>query len=366
MNGPLATVTSLVTNNLGTILGTGRFIGGINNGATATIRAAASDHLIIHGTGLSNSGNIELLDGTLEYTVMLTNNATGFISGRGVFRGSTSSPGGTGLTNNGSMAFSAGHTDIYGDVSNGATGRIIAAGGSVVTFYDDVVNNGDIRTNVGSRSVFFGDVTGAGTFTGGGDVELNGDLRPGNSPANVSFGGNVVISPTAALAIELGGITKGTGYDSLTIAGAASLSGALSVSLLGGYLPNVGDVFEIITAAGGVDGMFDSESLPTLGGGLSLDVLYSPTAVKLAVVGTSGDFNYDGVVDAADYVMWRKLMSASSPTSYSDWRRDFNSAPSGTGGDTPTVPEPTSTTLFFATALVLLSGCRGLPIQAGN
>src|SRR3954463_15721246 len=150
------------------------------------------------------------------------------------------------------MSFSAGITDIFGDVNNGASGKIVAAGASTVTFYDDVVNNGDIRTVLGSRTVFFGSVTGAGTFTGGGTVELEGDLKPGNSPANVTFGGNVVIGPTAGTTIELAGTTKGTQYDSLTIAGAVSLSGALNVELINNFVPSAGQSFNILTAAGGI------------------------------------------------------------------------------------------------------------------
>jgi T5SS/PEP-CTERM-associated repeat protein len=370
LNGPLASVNSLVTNTLGVIQGSGRFAGGLNNGAAGIIRAAANDHIIIQGAALNNPGTMELLGGTIEYTGTLTNQATGFIAGRGVFRGSSDAPGGNGLSNLGVLAFSAGHADIYGDVTNQASGKIVAAGGSVVTFYDDVINNGDIRTNVGSRSVFFGDVTGAGSFTGGGDVELNGDLRPGNSPANVSFGGNVVISPTAGIEIELAGKIKGAAYDALTIAGAASLSGALNVSLLAGYVPTFGDVFEILTAGDGIDGTFDSESLPAIGGGLLFDVIYETQAVKLAVVGTPGDYNYDGIVDAADYIIWRKTSTqtgsglpadgnqngAVDPEDEDVWENHYGqSNHSGSGsGQRAATPEP-ATVVLVAACLMLMS-----------
>jgi hypothetical protein len=204
--------------------------------------------------------------------------------------------------------------------------------------------------------VFFGAVTGAGSFTGGGDVELNGDLRPGNSPANVIFGGNVNISPTGGLNMELAGITKGAGYDSLTIAGVASLSGALSVSLLGGYVPTFGDVFEIISADDGIDGTFDHETLPVLGGGLLFDVIYESDAVKLAVAGLPGDFNYDGTVDAADYILWRKVISSTPvPMTYQTWRNNFNTSLPGSGGSAPSVPEPTSLPLLLALLPLLLT-----------
>jgi len=361
LDGQFATVAGAFSNNSGFVRGVGRFTGGLNNAATGIIRAGAGDHLIIDQIGRTNAGAIELADGTIEYTKDLINQVTGFITGRGVYRGSSSAPGGNGLTNLGVMSFSAGITDIFGDVDNTGTGKIIAAGGSVVTYYDDVVHNGiEIRTNTGSRSVFFGSVTGAGPFTGGGDVEFNGDLRPGNSPANVSFAGNIVVGPTAGLDIELAGIAKGTGYDSLTVAGAAALGGTLDVSLLGGFVPTAGQSFEILTAAGGINGTFDAVNLPSLAAGLYLDLNYNPNSVLLTVAGTLGDYNYDGLVDAADYVVWRKFYSASpSPTDYIAWQANYATpSSSGNGGsDTPQVPEPAAI-LLIAFALALFTPRR--------
>src|SRR4051812_22216517 len=314
LNGSLANVTGPVTNNGGFIRGTGRFVAGLNNAAAGTVRLETGDHIIIDTVAPTNVGTIELAGGTIEYSKALSNQAGGIITGRGVFRGSSSAPGGTGLNNQGVLSFSAGITDIFGDVNNTGSGKIIAAGGSTVTFYDDVVHNGsEIRTNSGSRTVFFGAVTGAGPFTGTGDVELNGDLKPGNSPAAVTFGGNVQIGSTAGLNIELGGPTKGAQYDSLTIAGNASPSGALKVTLINGFVPSPGQWFEVITAGAGVEGAFDTTSVPALSGGLYLNTIYSPTAVTLNVAGILGDYNHSGTVDSADYITWRKSLGQTGP-----------------------------------------------------
>jgi T5SS/PEP-CTERM-associated repeat protein len=360
LTGPFASVTGPFVNSAGYVRGIGRFSGGFNNHAGGTIRLEDGNHLIIDLNDQRNTGTIELAGGTIEYSGWLTNQVNGVITGRGVFRGSSANPGGNGLDNRGVLSFSAGVTDIFGDVDNQATGKIIAAGGSVVTFYDDVIHNGvEIRTNTGSRSVFFGDVTGAGPFTGGGDVELNGDLKPGNSPANVSFGGNLLISPTAGLDIELAGTTKGAGYDTLTIAGSVSLSGDLTISLLNNFVPQSGQLFEIITAGGGIDGVFDTELLPTLGGGLYFDLLYEAQAVKLAVAGIAGDYNYDGGVDAADYILWRKGLPPSiAPTDYNTWRQHFANASFGAGGnavENGAIPEPSNIMLTVVAMLTTLA-----------
>src|SRR5262249_48831240 len=126
--GPLANVTGPVANNAGYIHGTGRFTAGLNNNAGGTIRAESGDHLIIDTAGPTNAGTIELAGGTVEYSQALTNSATGTISGRGVFRGSSATPGGNGISNSGVMSFSAGISDIFGDVNNAASGKIVAAG----------------------------------------------------------------------------------------------------------------------------------------------------------------------------------------------------------------------------------------------
>jgi T5SS/PEP-CTERM-associated repeat protein len=371
LTGPFANVTGPFINSSGYVRGIGRFSGGLNNSAGGTLRLEAGNHIIIDQTNRKNDGTIELAGGTIEYTQYLINETSGVITGRGVFRGSSADPGDTGLFNRGVLSFSAGISDIFGDVNNQATGKIIAAGGSVVTFYDDVINNGvEIRTNVGSRSVFFGSVTGAGPFTGGGDVELNGDLKPGNSPANVNFGGNLLISPTAGLDIELAGTIKGAGHDALTVGGQLSLSGGLTVSLINNFVPQYGQSFEIITAGGGIDGAFLAELLPTLGGGLRFDVLYEPQAVKLAVAGIPGDYNFDGTVDAADYVVWRKTTGQSGTALAADgnndgdintddfniWRSHFGmsytpGAGASNSGNAAT-PEPSTFCLISIAALV--------------
>ena len=64
----------------------------------------------------------------------------------------------------------------------------------------------------------------------------------------------------------------------------------------------------------------------------SFRVASSPSAV-----GLPGDFNRDGKVDAADYVVWRK--TDGTPGGYTEWRTNFGQ-PAGGGGTCSSVPEP--------------------------
>jgi hypothetical protein len=75
-------------------------------------------------------------------------------------------------------------------------------------------------------------------------------------------------------------------------------------------------------------------------GGFLFDTVFAPTPV------TPGDFNDDGIVDAADYVDWRKR--SGPPAEYNLWRANFGE---GSGGDVAAsaIPEPI--------ALLLISIC---------
>jgi hypothetical protein len=89
-------------------------------------------------------------------------------------------------------------------------------------------------------------------------------------------------------------------------------------------------------------------------------------ATAFVVVPTSliGDFNNDGVVDAADYVVWRKaaptatLPNDDTPgtvdaSDYGDWRANFGRTSSSAALGTNSVPEPAEVLLLF---IAFLSG----------
>jgi hypothetical protein len=204
------------------------------------------------------------------------------IAGRGTFNTSTATPGGAGISNFGAMAFSGGTTDVRGDVTNNASGVISNSGAGILTFYDDMLNNGTIRTFPGARSVFLGDQSGGGSFPGGGTVEYAGDVRPGNSPAQVIYGGDVVLDDIAGLHVELGGHTPGGQYDQLAIAGTAFIDGALDVVLINGFVPQPGDRFDIMTF-GARSGDFASFTGLNLGNGLALTPDITPGRYSLVV-----------------------------------------------------------------------------------
>lgn len=291
LGGELSAVNTNTVINSGEISGTGRMSGTVDNQAAGRIVVGGADTTEFQGQ-INNYGSIQLTGGTLQVEDKINNRAGSLISGRGVLR-TAGYTGGTGVVNEGVVSFSGGYSDVFGDVSNITGGQILTVGGGTTTFHDDVVHNGsEIRTAAGSRTVFLGGLSGAGNFTGTGTVEIQGDLRPGNSPAHVTFGGDLELGQTATTTMELGGLQLGTQYDSITVLGTAHLAGNLNVKFYNGFASSYGDTFQLFT--GNLDGMFDSISLPTLQGGLYWDTtkLYSegkiqtvPEPASLAVIG---------------------------------------------------------------------------------
>jgi hypothetical protein len=65
--------------------------------------------------------------------------------------------------------------------------------------------------------------------------------------------------------------------------------------------------------------------------------------VAVAPAFPAGDYNHDGMVDAADYVIWRKNPGGQfGPGDYDIWRQNFGVANTGAGAaiESATVPEP--------------------------
>jgi T5SS/PEP-CTERM-associated repeat protein len=250
LDGPSAKSLGGVLTNNGTISGTGTLAHQVNN--HGSIQLNTGDNLTITSASMSNNqGHIQLADGRLNVSGQITNEAGGLITGHGVLATSTATPGSHGLSNLGTIAVGGNNLNVHGDVRNIGAGRVITSGNSTTTFWDDVEHNGiEIRTAAGSSTVFYGSVTGAASYTGLGTVFFEGDLKPGNSPADVLFEGDLVFGQTAALNIELGGVLAGLEHDQLTLLGQAWLHGTLSVDFVAGFLPAVGDRFTIIENLG--------------------------------------------------------------------------------------------------------------------
>jgi hypothetical protein len=158
--------------------------------------------------------------------------------------------------------------------------------------------------------------------------------------------------------LESGILTYLGWFDSdgeLIAADAASGEGGLSV--LGGTVPVSGTLTLAVTGLGD-DAFVGSHLIPGT---------YELTLELLEAL-IAGDFNKDSVVDAADFVMWRK--NDGSPSAYALWSMNFGAdalaSANGDGSTESHVPEPALLSLttgicFIFTLLFARASTRSKP-----
>jgi len=93
---------------------------------------------------------------------------------------------------------------------------------------------------------------------------------------------NYTQSSTGTLDIDIADISD---FSQLLIGGSASLDGTLDLNLLGGYVPNVGDTFEIMKYSS-FTGSFANIVGQQIGPNEYFDVAYDPTDITLTVKAT--------------------------------------------------------------------------------
>jgi hypothetical protein len=164
-----------------------------------------------------------------------------------------------------------------------------------------------------------------------------------------------------SVSLELGGAAPSTNGK---LAAAANLSlEHLQVTLAGGFTPAAGQSFDILDW-GSISAPFGSVSLPSLVNGLSWNtsLLYTTGVISVSSP-VLGDYNQNGIVDAADYTVWRDTVGSTADlrangdntgasagkidsADYAVWKSQFG-AHSGSGAGSTgifyaTVPEPTA------------------------
>jgi hypothetical protein len=183
-----------------------------------------------------------------------------------------------------------------------------------------------------------------GIFEGNLTAPSGGTLAPGRSAGSTTVLGEYTQSTGATLEIEIGGTATATEFDFVDVTGTATLGGELQLALINDFVPdpddefivfNAGDVLSFFTNAG------NGQRVETVDGIGSFRVHYGPTSAfnpdqivlsEFLPAGLPGDYNQNGIVDAADYVVWRKT-NINGQQGYNDWRANFGATggPSGPG-----------------------------------
>jgi T5SS/PEP-CTERM-associated repeat protein len=271
----------------------------------------------------------------------------------------------SGLSNAGKLSFIAGDNLVVGPVVNEAEdvddmlppGFIIVAGNqTTVTFEDEVINNGVIEIFPDASLIYF----------------VN----------------DLVSLPAAQLSLTLGGGQSGQELSFISVGGDALLDGTLEVKLFSSgnnpIIPQDGDQFQILAAAGDVLSIFSRQVFPALPPDLIWNINYDRNADTVTLLVQSlldimgADFNGDGFVDLTDLAIWEMFVGITSGATPAQgdadldgdvdgddlaiWQQTIGPVPASGGGSgqnlNATVPEPSAVAMLLSGGLLALVARR--------
>ena len=148
LSNPITQIDGGLITNTGVIRGTGLIKNPVQNSATGLLEVNPADRLDFDGT-VTNVGNIIARDAELRFD--------------------------GGLNNGGLFQFSQGTTQVFGNIAH----------------------SGEIRVSTGTTAVFFGNITGAGSFSGGGTKFFEGGSSA--AVAAIDTAGHTVVESGATL-----------------------------------------------------------------------------------------------------------------------------------------------------------------------
>ena len=151
------------------------------------------------------------------------------------------------------------------DAAKGGTGTLTVGDqarvevGETLRIWDDgvvdisgggAINVGMVSAPARSETLRIGSdglLMGTGTIIG--NVVVDGGITaPGASPGVLRINGDFSHLSGGLLAMEISGTMPGSEYDQLLVAGNLVLQGVIQISFTDGYLPNVGDTFDLFQA----------------------------------------------------------------------------------------------------------------------
>ncbi|MEM8677791.1 MAG: hypothetical protein AAGF97_00420, partial [Planctomycetota bacterium] len=228
-------------------------IAGILN--TPTLHLAQGS-LAIHG-GLADLGELTTTTGaTVDWTggniILRGMGSPHVIGNQGLFDQQVAVPAGSALTIQDPVILD-GTLEVRGSLS---TQRLRHFG--TLELHDATVAgavelfNGS-TTELTGMSRFLGTVSGRADFSGTGTISFADLYQPGDrfDTDRINFDGNVIFEPTSTLELEL--LDNLSGFDRLNVAGTLTLGGSVDVMLPNGFMPSLGDQFDLLDFSSLVD-----------------------------------------------------------------------------------------------------------------
>jgi hypothetical protein len=353
-----------------TVSGTGSF----TNAGTGTANITAGT---LSGKTFNNSGTATVSNLSFSNNAQFNNSGTfnATTNGSGI-SASTATPGafanlvggtitaapgisntwidsGIPFTNAGTINISSGNFTLVNSSVPASTATFTQSGGLTQIASGASLSSQATMTLSGGALGGFGSVLGTVNNTGG-------TLSPGASPGLLTIGSGYTQGAGGSLLTELAGTTAGTQYDQLNVSsGSVTLGGTLNVSLLGGFVPAVGNSFTLITSAGNISGTFATKNLPALPGLESWQLAYSPNGtntVTLTVVAPSVSFDQNPLAFGNQLVGTTSPQRVLAVTNPGGSGVTLNASPisivgtNGTGNGEFTIATTTCTSGFVLTA----------------
>ncbi len=165
-------------------------------------------------------------------------------------------------------------------------GYLILNSGATHINRGTITVNSDILAIKGSP--FINEAT--GTIMGKGTLDISsvsftnaGTISPGLSPGTLNVTGTQYQTENSMINIEIGGKVVDSEYDQLKHTGNVALDGHLNIALIDDFIPDLGDVFDVMTHASS-SGEFSRFSGRSTGKGFSFDVEQAAAYVRLTAV----------------------------------------------------------------------------------
>lgn len=288
-----------------------------NTGTILANKAKSTLYVVPDATGFTNTGKLMVNKGsTLDINGLFNNlSTTGTLIGGTYLVTGTLGMEGSIVTNDANFTLTGAAqvvntltstNALVGLAANGSAGTLSLATGQSLTTATNLSNAGKLTVQTGgaltvggsytqtagtttvdgsltatTASLQKGSLVGKGTLDG--TVTSSTSLTAGDSstkPGKLTVTGSYTQNPTGTLNVSIGG--TGT-FGELAVSNGVSLGGTLSIKLINGFVPAIGDSFTIVTGSA-VSGQFATVKGTSINSGEHFEVNYNATNVTLTVV----------------------------------------------------------------------------------
>jgi hypothetical protein len=352
--------------NGGVVEGTNRFILGVE--ATSTNNQILLNNGSLSGTEIEikQQSNVSVTNGTIDL-IQYLNEAPDppVYQGGGIV---AETPTSTFTFNSGTVR------SVNANIANGSAFTVGNGSGTPATYHmrkDQAGNRGTHTFTNGLALASNGILSGDGNITGNVSGSAGAKVQVGASPGLVNVTGdwnNTGIGISLELDNLATSIVPGVQFDQLNITGQFTHGGTVTIDRSELVTPASSQQLKLV-GWGSESGLSTSTVVSFLGGSpLTYNFLSDGLYVTVqASAGTPGDYNNNGFVDAADYVVWKDNEGTNNPLPnntiagpigqlhYNQWRANFGKPPGSGAGLAESanlaVPEPTAWILWLGMAV---------------